>query len=233
MLVLLMDFTGSTRDTPRHKVESSNLVLNSQLIELKKLISGMLGFMIFLFTVFDSWAPVSLQCLQFCLPQWRLTVAPANKGNISLSLRAVFVVREEGRAYWPLHWQNFVQSTFLVTPGGLGNISTVGNISKRSQMTIQPGPAAPDTPNIANCKHLSVCFSHHLPPKPPLTPTKLQSSLDTFGCIVNVKDGKGTLGLITALAGPAALLLKFQLDGMKVFQCWISRKLSHNSLNLL
>ena len=85
MLVLLMDFTGSTRDTPRHKVESSNLVLNSQLIELKKLISGMLGFMIFLFTVFDSWAPVSLQCLQFCLPQWRLTVAPANKGNISLS----------------------------------------------------------------------------------------------------------------------------------------------------
>ena len=120
MLVLLMDFTGSTRDTPRHKVESSNLVLNSQLIELKKLISGMLGFMIFLFTVFDSWAPVSLQCLQFCLPQWRLTVAPANKGNISLSLRAVFVVREEGRAYWPLHWQNFVQSTFLVTAGGLG-----------------------------------------------------------------------------------------------------------------
>ena len=133
------------------------------------------------------------------------------------------------------HWtgKTLYSQPSLLQQVDLGNISTVGNISKRSQMTIQPGPAAPDTPNIANCKHLSVCFSHHLPPKPPLTPTKLQSSLDTFGCIVNVKDGKGTLGLITALAGPAALLLKFQLDGMKVFQCWISRKLSHNSLNLL
>ena len=123
--------------------------------------------------VFDS-----LQCLHFSLPQWRLTLPPANKGNIPpLSL-----------------------------------------------------PASPDTSNIANCKQTSVCPSHHT-----------RQTRRDFYPILPVRTLRGVSFISFTMwarsrytAGPPrprCTLRKFQLDGMKVFQC--SKKLWYNSLNLL